>query len=62
MKTIRVEIDPTTGDFTVDLLGFHGKACKRIMDEFLESSTTKTERLKREYHQPEVRETEKVKT
>jgi hypothetical protein len=49
MKKIIIDIDTITGDFTVDILGHHGKACKRIMDEFLESSTTKTERLKREY-------------
>ena len=59
MRKIIVDISPD-GDFTVDILGHHGKACKKIMDEFLESSTTKTERLKREYaEQPRQAEVQK---
>jgi hypothetical protein len=43
------------------LQGFHGKACAKIANEFLESSTTKTERLKREYADRETeREVQKA--
>ena len=60
MKKIIIDIDPT-GDFTFDLQGFHGKACAKIANEFLESSTTKTERLKREYADRETeREVQKA--
>ena len=60
MKKIVIDIDPT-GDFTFDLQGFHGKACAKIANEFLESSTTKTERLKREYADRETeREVQKA--
>ena len=61
MKRIVIDISPD-GDFTVDILGHHGKACKRIMNEFLESSTTKTERLKREYHEATAQQTEVQKS
>jgi hypothetical protein len=60
MRKIVIDIDPT-GDFTFDLQGFHGKACAKIANEFLESSTTKTERLKREYADRETeREVQKA--
>jgi hypothetical protein len=61
MKKIVIDIDPT-GDFTFDLQGFHGKACAKIANEFLESSTTKTERLKREYHEATAQQTEVQKS
>ena len=61
MRKIVIDIDPT-GDFTFDLQGFHGKACAKIANEFLESSTTKTERLKREFHeQVSEREVQKAR-
>ena len=60
MRKIIIDIDPT-GDFTFDLQGFHGKACAKIANEFLESATTKTERLKREYADRETeREVQKA--
>ena len=61
MQKLIIDIDTTTGDFTAEAVGFRGKACKKLMDEFLESSTTKTERLKREYADRETeREVQKA--
>jgi hypothetical protein len=61
MKKLIIDIDTLTGDFTAEACGFHGKACKKLMDELLESSTTKTERLKREYADRETeREVQKA--
>jgi hypothetical protein len=61
MKKLIIDIDTLTGDFTAEACGFHGKACKELMDELLESSTTKTERLKREYADRETeREVQKA--
>lgn len=62
MKKLIIDIDTLTGDFTAEACGFHGKACKKLMDELLESSTTKTERLKREYHEATAQQTEVQKS
>ena len=54
-KKITVLIDES-GDFQVDLSGFHGKGCHKVLQDFGGDEKPTLERLK-----PEYRETEKQK-
>ena len=48
-KTVIVTIDEN-GDSTIDLSGFAGKGCDRVMAEFAGQDCVKDERTKPEYH------------
>jgi hypothetical protein len=48
-KTVIVTIDEN-GDSTIDLNGFAGKGCDRVLGEFAGRDSMKIERTKPEYH------------
>jgi hypothetical protein len=48
-KTVIVTIDEN-GDSTIDLNGFAGKGCDRVLAEFAGRDRVKIERNKPEYH------------
>jgi hypothetical protein len=50
-KEVTVEIDPSTGDFTVDLTGFKGKGCDVVLSAFKQLGTTVKEIRKPEFNQ-----------
>lgn len=54
MKEITVEIDPKTGDFTIDLSGFKGKGCDVVLAAFKDLGTTTKEIKKPEYNQNDL--------
>jgi hypothetical protein len=51
MQVIKISVDDNTGEFDVDLTGFHGQGCAAIIDAFgeLGEITSRT-------HKPEYRE------
>jgi hypothetical protein len=51
MKTIEISVDET-GEVTVDLHGFHGQGCQKVLSDFSAGDRVKIERTK-----PEFRET-----
>ena len=51
-KTIKIEID-ADGEFTVDLSGFKGQGCGKVMEDFGGSERPTLERLKPEFRQQE---------
>lgn len=53
-KLVTIEIDQTTGEFSVDLTGFHGKGCGDIVKMF-DGLGTKTKGItKPEYKQETI--------
>ena len=52
MKKITVTIDPD-GEFSVDLAGFHGKGCSKVMEDFGGPEKPTLEREKPEFRQQE---------
>ncbi len=51
-KKIVVVIEPD-GEFTVDLSGFHGKGCSKVMADFGGGERPTLERIKAEYREME---------
>ena len=51
-KTIKIEID-ADGEFTVDLSGFKGQGCGKVMEDFGGPEKPTVERLKPEFRQQE---------
>ena len=52
-KTITIEID-AEGKATVDLVGFHGKGCAKVLDDFAPREARLMERNKAEYYAAEL--------
>lgn len=49
-KLVTVEIDPETGDTSVDLTGFHGKGCAAVAAAFDSLGKVKNSKVKTEYN------------
>jgi hypothetical protein len=60
MKTVIVVVD-SDGESHIDLQGFHGQGCGKVLRDFAGEDTAKIERSKREYFEA-VRETEKSRS
>ena len=54
-QIVKVTVDDSTGEFDVDLTGFHGKGCDAIIQAFAELGEMKTH-----VHKPEYNTTTKV--
>lgn len=52
-QIIKVDVDDNTGEFDVDLTGFHGKGCDAIIQAFGELGEIKTHIHKTEYNEKE---------
>jgi hypothetical protein len=50
-KLIKITVDDSTGEFDVDLTGFHGKGCDAIIQACGELGEIKTEVKKPEYYE-----------
>lgn len=59
-KTIKVEVDPGTGEFSVDLTGYQGKGCDDIIKAFAEVGTVTKEVHKAEFNAQNKQNTVKV--
>jgi hypothetical protein len=58
-KKIEISIQPD-GEVDIDLSGFHGKGCQKVLDDFADGATPKHVVTKREFHES-ASEKERVK-
>lgn len=59
-KIIKIELDPGSGEFNVDLTGYHGKGCDDIIKAFAEVGAMTKEIHKHEYNEVNKQNTVKV--
>lgn len=59
MKKIEITIDET-GEVAVDLSGFHGKGCQKVLEDFAGDAKLIKSTVKREFYE-NVQEKEKQK-